>query len=133
MGAARKAYGSRAEVDLQQNMYDFECAAQPPIESIRERAMRLERQITELNVMAKEAAKLKIAGYNESRDVAVYASSHKCRLANVSIEEQSQEAVMATLRIASTGQEPKIKHTQKNTLRVKPVLHNYTKFEKHLT
>jgi hypothetical protein len=94
-----KAYGSRAELDLQQKMYDFECAAQRPNESIREWTVRLERQVTELNVMAKEAAKLNIAGYNESRDVAVYASSHKFSLLHVLIEEQSQEAFMATLRV----------------------------------
>jgi hypothetical protein len=64
-----KACGSRAELDLWQEMYEFECAAQRPNESIREWIIRLERQVTELNAVAKEAAKLNIAGYNESRDV----------------------------------------------------------------
>jgi hypothetical protein len=84
---------------IHQKMYEFLYAAQRPNESIREWTMTLERQVTELNVMAKEAAKLNIAGYNETRDVAVHASSHKLRLLNVRIEEQSQEAFMATLRV----------------------------------
>jgi hypothetical protein len=49
--------------------------------------------------MAKEAAKLNIAGYDETHDIAVYASSHNFRLLNVRIEDQPQEAIMAALRV----------------------------------
>jgi hypothetical protein len=61
-------------------------------------AIRLERQVTELNVMAKEAAKEDVMGYNEHRDTAVYESTHKFRLLNVRIDDQSYESFIAALR-----------------------------------
>jgi hypothetical protein len=65
----QKAYGSRAELDMQKKLFEFESAAQRENESVREWAIRLERQVTELNVMAKEAAKEDVMGYNEHRDM----------------------------------------------------------------
>jgi hypothetical protein len=64
-----------------------------------ESLIRLERQVTELNVMAKEAAKVNIVGYSETRDIAVYESSHKFRLLNVRVEDSTQEAFRAALRV----------------------------------
>jgi hypothetical protein len=84
-------------------MYEFESAAQRQDESIREWTIRLERQVTELNIMAKEAAKLNIAGYSDMLRAliysAVYESSHKFRLLDVRVEDQTQEAFMAALRV----------------------------------
>jgi hypothetical protein len=80
-------------------MYEFESASQRHNETIRKWTIRLERHIAELNVMAKKAAKLNIAGYDETHDIAVYASSHKFRLLNVRIENQPQEALMAAPRV----------------------------------
>jgi hypothetical protein len=94
----QKAYGSRAELDMQKKLFEFESAAQRENESVREWAIRLERQVTELNVMAKEAAKADVMGYNEHRDTAVYESTHKFRLLNVRIDDQSYESFIAALR-----------------------------------
>jgi hypothetical protein len=94
----QKAYGSRAELDMQKKLFEFESAAQRENESVREWAIRLERQVTELNVMAKEAAKEDVMGYNEHRDTAVYESIHKFRLLNVRIDDQSYESFIAALR-----------------------------------
>jgi hypothetical protein len=60
---------------------------------------RPERQVTEFNVMANEVAKLNIAGYSVTGDIAVYESSHSFRMLNESVEDQSQEALMAALRV----------------------------------
>jgi hypothetical protein len=76
----KRAYGSRTELDMQKKLYEFESAAQRENETVREWTIRLERQVTELNVMAKEAAKEDVMGYNEHRDTAVYESTHKFRL-----------------------------------------------------
>jgi hypothetical protein len=93
-----KAYGSRAELDMQKKLFEFESSAQRATESVREWTIRLERQVTELNVMSKEAAKENVMGYNEQRDTAVYESTHKFRLLNVRIDNQPHEAFIATLR-----------------------------------
>jgi hypothetical protein len=79
-------------------MFEFESAAQRENETVREWTIRLERQVTELNVMAKEAAKEDVMGYNEHRDTAVYESTHKFRLLNVRIDDHAYESFIATLR-----------------------------------
>jgi hypothetical protein len=94
----KKAYGSRTELDMQKKLFEFESASQRENETVREWTIRLERQVTELNVSAKEAAKENVMGYNEHRDTAVYESTHKFRLLNVRIDNQSHEAFIATLR-----------------------------------
>jgi hypothetical protein len=99
----RKAYGSRAELEMQKKLYEFECAAQRENETVREWTIRLERQVTELNVMSKEAAKDNVMGYSEQRDTAVFESTHKFRLLNVHIDNPSHEAFIATLRCQIYG------------------------------
>jgi hypothetical protein len=103
----KKAYGSRAELDMQKKLFEFESAAQRDTESVREWTIRLERQVTELNVMSKEAAKENVMGYNAQRDTAVYESTHKFRLLNVKIDNQSHEAFIATLRCQIYGMDVK--------------------------
>jgi hypothetical protein len=103
----RKAYGSRAELDMQKKLFEFESAAQADNETVREWTIRLERQVTELNVMSKEAAKENVMGYNEHRDTAVYESTHKFRLLNVRIDNPSHEAFVATLRCQIYGMDLK--------------------------
>jgi hypothetical protein len=61
--------------------------------------IRLEQQVCELNVMAKEASKQNMMGFCEKRDTAVFESTHKFRLLNVRVENQTHEAFLATLRI----------------------------------
>jgi hypothetical protein len=102
-----KAHCSRAELDMQKKLYEFESACQRESETVREWTIRLERQVTELNVMSKEAAKDNVMGYNEHRDTAVYESTHKFRLLNVRIDNQSHEAFIASLRCQIYGMDVK--------------------------
>jgi hypothetical protein len=94
-----KKYGSRPDLDLQQRMFAFETAAQQEKESIRDWVIRLERMVVELNLMAKEAAKLSVGGCKQHRDVAVYVSAHKMRLLNIRVDDHAQEAHTASLRV----------------------------------
>jgi hypothetical protein len=55
--------------------------------------------VVELNLMAKEAAKLSVGGYNQHRYVAVYESAHTMRLLNIRVDDHAQEAHMASLRV----------------------------------
>jgi hypothetical protein len=98
-----KAYGSHAELDMQRKLFEFESASQRENESVRDWTIRLDRQVTELNVLSKEAAKDNVMGYNALRDTAVYESTHKFRLLNVRIDNQSHEAFVATLRCQIFG------------------------------
>lgn len=93
-----KAYGCRAELDMQQKMFEFEQAHQREHESIRQWTVRLERMVTELNVMSKQAAKECLLGYGGDIDTAVQESSHKYRLLNVNVRDQALEAYLANLR-----------------------------------
>jgi hypothetical protein len=54
--------------------------------------------VTELNVMAKEAAKASHFGYNAKRDNAVYENTRKFRLLNVYVHGRAHEAFLAHLR-----------------------------------
>jgi hypothetical protein len=88
---------------MQKKLYEFECAAQRENETVREWTIRLERQVTELNVMSKEAAKDNVMGYSEQRDTAVFESTHKFRLLNVHIDNPSHEAFIAQERMGLLG------------------------------
>jgi hypothetical protein len=76
---------------MQRKLLEFETASQRETETVREWIIRLERQVLELNVMAKEAARDNLLGYDEQRDTAVYESSHKLKLLNVRVESQVHE------------------------------------------
>jgi hypothetical protein len=93
-----KAYGSRPELDMQRKLVEFDYAKQGDNESTREWAVRLERMVAELNVMAKEAAKENLLGYDAQRDTAVSENTHKFRLLNVRVDGQAHEAFLAHLR-----------------------------------
>jgi hypothetical protein len=93
-----KAYGSSAEMDMQKKLFEFDCARQSEIASIREWAIRLKRQVKELNVMAQEAARENRLGFNKHRDTAVYESTHKFRLLNVRIDDAAHGTFIAELR-----------------------------------
>jgi hypothetical protein len=59
--------------------------------------------VLELNVMAKEAARENLLGYDEQRDTAVYESSHKLKLLNVRVESQVHEVFLANMRTSIYG------------------------------
>ncbi len=93
-----KSYGARAELEMQRKLFEFETASQRESETVREWIIRLERQVLELNVMAKEAAREHLLGYDQQRDTAVYESSHKLKLLNVRVESQVHEVFVASMR-----------------------------------
>jgi hypothetical protein len=90
-----KSYGARAELEMQRKLFEFETASQRESETIREWIIRLERQVLELNVMAKEAARENLLGYDKQRDTAVYENTHKLLL-NVRVESQVHEVFVAS-------------------------------------
>ncbi len=94
-----RKYGSRSDLDMQRKLHEFGSATQADGETVRDWVIRLERQVTELNLMSREAGKMNVAGYNESHDIAVTDATHKFRLLNVRSDNQAHEAFMATLRI----------------------------------
>jgi hypothetical protein len=98
-----KSYGARAELEMQRKLFEFETASQSESETVREWIIRLERQVLELNVMAKEAARENLLGYDKQRDTAVYESSHKLKLLNVRVESQVHEVFVANMRTSIYG------------------------------
>jgi hypothetical protein len=95
------AYGSRSELDLQKMLSEFEVAKQQSNETIRAWTIRLDRMVTELNLLASLAAKENSTTLDSSvtSDVkAVSEMSHKYRLLNVRVEDQPHAAFIAALR-----------------------------------
>jgi hypothetical protein len=93
-----KAYGSKPELDMQRKLVEFDYAKQGDTETTREWTVRLERMVTELNVMSKEAARENLLGYSAQRDTAVFENTHKFRLLNVRVDGTAHEAFLANLR-----------------------------------
>jgi hypothetical protein len=92
------AYGSRSELDLQKMLTEFEVAKQAQNETIRSWTIRLDRMVTELNLLASLAAQENLVTLNSSNTKAVSDMSHKYRLLNVRVEDQPHAAFIAALR-----------------------------------
>jgi hypothetical protein len=94
------AYGSRSELDLQKMLSEFEVAKQQSNETIRAWTTRLDRMVTELNLLANLAAKENSTTLDSSDTCdakAVSEMSHKHRLLNVRVEDQPHAAFIAAL------------------------------------
>lgn len=72
-----RKYGSRLDLEMQRKLNEFGSVTQKDGETVHDWAIRLERQVTELSLMSKEAAKMNVAGYTAGNAVAVSESTHK--------------------------------------------------------